>query len=138
MVLFRGMRPDPGDGLPVVGTTATSLGVRLDCTAPGTRADIDVVDGRVHPHTGGMSVVADDPMKLPGHRRPPEFQGSQRNLQVFRILQSSIPEGLAVRADRPRQVPHHRCVEPAFSMAVDDYVQLISSTRPNWRAINAI
>ena len=46
--LFRGMRAAP-DGLPEIGDTAKTLGVR-----PNT--DLPVVDGIVEPHTGGMSV----------------------------------------------------------------------------------
>ena len=50
--LFRGMRAAP-DGLPEIGDTAKTLGVR-----PNT--DLPVVDGIVEPHTGGMSVNTTD------------------------------------------------------------------------------
>jgi hypothetical protein len=64
--LIRAMRCE-ADGLPQVGRSARTLGVRVE----GPFRDIPVSAGNtVRPGTGGMSVVFDDPNGLPRERLP--------------------------------------------------------------------
>lgn len=68
--LYRAMKVDHVDGMPLAESTARGLGVR-----PGI--DIPVDDfGLVDPGGGGMSVSPDAIDNLPPWRRPPEHGGS--------------------------------------------------------------
>jgi hypothetical protein len=59
--LYRTMKAG-ADGLPTLGRSARSLGVRVD----GPHADVRVDQGGcVLPATGGMSVTVDDPAQRP-------------------------------------------------------------------------
>lgn len=128
MVLFRGMRPDPDDRLPLVENSAGGLGVR---PAEGESGDIPVLNGMVHPSTGGMSVAV-DPMSLPGFRRPKALGGTNDKFFVYSITEPNLPEGLIVRQDDPIESPDHRSVEPAEVTQFDVYLSKIRSTRPFW------
>jgi hypothetical protein len=116
------------DGLPEVGSTARTLGVR-----PGTDIGVDGA-GMVHSGTGGMSVTPDDPMGLPDHRRPPECGGGTGRDPVFRILRSALGPDLSYRAD-PANPTGHGFVEPARTMSIDDYQGALAATRGRWERV---
>jgi hypothetical protein len=124
------MRPDDVDGLPLIASTASGLGVRRN-------TDIPVVDGLVWPCTGGMSVVADDPRRLPGHRKPPSLDGTAKGHVVFMIDDESISGPLVARRDQPVELPFHRAVEPAVAMTFEAYESAIHATRAKWSAYDA-
>lgn len=65
-----------GDGLPMAGPTARTLGARPGSPPDG---DIPIVGGMVRPGTGGMSVSPPPPENLPPHRRPPEYGGKGKD-----------------------------------------------------------
>lgn len=129
MTLFRGMRPDPSDALPLVEDSAGGLGVRQKLEDKG---DVPVVDGRVQPGTGGMSVSV-DPMALPGFRRPRAFGGTNDKYRIYAIPEEVLPGPLTIRQDAPIDRPSHRCIEPVQTMLFEDYRDAIRSTRPSWR-----
>jgi hypothetical protein len=120
--LFRGMRV-ADDGLPELGPSARSLGVR-----PG---DIPVENGGVAPVNGGMSVSPNDPVNLPDFRRPPEFGGTGKD-PVFSINSEDLPDSLVYRPD-PTNPTEHGFVEPATEMSFEEYVQALHGTRGNWQ-----
>ncbi len=124
-MLFRGMR-DAGDGRPVTGNKADTLGVRV---GPGKNADITPDrNGHVHPASGGMS-VSNDPRRLPRHRRPPSLMGKADH-PVFCIALTSVPGSLAVT---PPSRKGHALIEPGTSMLLRAYQELLWGTRESWR-----
>jgi hypothetical protein len=127
MRLFRTMKSDK-DGLPQVGRAAVMLGVRLaSLDGPG---DIPVSsDGMVSPETGGMSVTADEPMKLPMHRRPARW-GGRSNLPLFVIEADALPPTLVARLDDPDA--RHYLVEPAERTSLVHYEHELGATRSEW------
>ena len=81
-----------------------------------------------------MSVSPHDPRNLPEHRRPPLFQGSGRD-PVWRIDQRQLPLILAYRPDP--QNADHGFVEPARSMALQEYQEALATTQPCWILVNS-
>lgn len=130
MVLFRGMRPDPQDNLPLVADTGSGLGVR---SGPPP-SDIPVSDdGYVVPETGGMSVVASDPYLLPGHRKPQSMNGTGKGHHVFSLDEADLPRALTARQDQPVNNPAHRLIEPTARCTFNAFHDDIVSTRAKWR-----
>lgn len=111
------------DGLPEVGPSARTLGVRpgvdIAPTAPG---------GIVGPGDGGMSVAPDDPLGLARPRRPPAFGGTGKD-PVWYIDVDDLGPGLTVRPDSPT----HALVEPDRPMTADDLQALLAATRDRWQ-----
>ncbi len=118
---YRSMKTDP-DRLPQIGESARALGVR-------PHRDIPVNSrGVVAPMTGGMSITADDPMKLPPHRRPARYDGTGRD-PVFEIDGDYFGDSLSLRQDG---LPGHCLVEPLSFCRFEDYQAAIHTTRPFW------
>ena len=125
MQFFRGMKEDT-DGLPVVGPTARTLGVR-----PGSDPTPDVL--AVHPSDmlppgkGGLSVAPDDPMHLQRHRRPASLGGIGRD-PVWYIEESDLGTELCFRQDRPT----HGFIEPVQAMTLQEFQDALARTRSFW------
>lgn len=129
--VYRAMKEE--DGMPKVGASATTLGVRV----PG---DIEPDEhGIVHPGTGGMS-VAPRLENLPTHRIPRRLAHlvakakGDNALRVWCVGTGGFASGilaahLCLRVDRPV----HGLVEPDTAMAVADYVAALESTQTDWR-----
>lgn len=84
--MFRAMKEE-GDGLPVIGRSGRTLGVRVE----GAIRDIPVApDGTVAPASGGMSVALDDLIRLHKPRLPRSLGGEGRD-PVFRALRDDLP-----------------------------------------------
>ena len=113
------MREAP-DGLPEVGATARSLGIRpgADCPALGTTG----------PGDGGMSVAPNDPMHLARIRRPPEFGGTGKD-PVWYIEADDLGPGLVVRPDSAA----HALIEPDRPVTDAEFQQLLADTRGRWK-----
>jgi hypothetical protein len=125
---FRSMTPDV-DGLPRLGRTARLLGVRVP-------ADISPdAEGTVAPGTGGLSVAPDTLWNLPHHRRPRGLgRGSTGPLadHVFAVdADRALPPDLAIRPD-PIAPMVHAFMEPAKTMALESFEDLIAATRAQW------
>jgi hypothetical protein len=120
-LLYRSMK-QANDGLPEVGPSGRTLGVRPD--------DIPIENGLVRPNTGGMSVSPNSPYNLPPHRRPPEFGGTGKD-PVFCMGSSCLPDGLQYRPD-PANPTGHGFIEPSREMNFEEYQKLIEQTRPFW------
>jgi hypothetical protein len=126
MRLYRSMREDP-DGLPTVGPSGRTLGVR-----PGSQLIPDVV--AVHPTDmvltglGGMSVTPNVPQNLPRHRRPPSLGGTGRE-PVWYIDDKDLGPQLSFRQDRPT----HGLIEPDGPVELQHFQAALASTRPYWR-----
>jgi hypothetical protein len=118
---YRSMKHN-SDRLPQLGESAQELGVRPNRDIP--------VDprGYVAPMVGGMSITADDPMKLPPHRRPASYSGTGGD-PVFEIHGDSFGSTLSLRQDGS---PGHFLVETRFFCLFSDYQAAIHATRPFW------
>ena len=123
------MRPDASGERPRVADGAATLDVRRGHDIP-----VDA-NGVVQPRSGGMSVVADAPSNLPGHRLPPELGGTGKGHAVFRIFQPSLPRCLVARQDNPRFHPEHRCIEPTQECLFEDFRVDIINTCDLWERI---
>ena len=124
LVLHRAMQTD-ADGLPLVGDSARTLGVR----SPG---DIESPDGVVAPGTGGLSVSPGTAMNLPRHRRPSDFDGSGRD-PVWALSADLLPDGLRYAEDSDV----HGTIEPGEPMELGDFRSLLAGTRSLWQQVIA-
>jgi hypothetical protein len=130
--IYRVMKEDQGK--PMVGASATTLGVRVPTDiAPDAAGD-------VHSATGGMS-VSPSLRALPARLIPrrlrhmvPRAAGNDR-LLVWSMgdgpfVQEPIAPRLQLRPD-----PHnsrHGLVEPDASMSLDDYRAALAATQNEW------
>jgi hypothetical protein len=127
-------------GRPVIGRSATALGVRVPPSQP-TDITPDAA-GNVHPGSGGMSVVSGwrhlKPWRIPLHLRPvfPAAAGRSVGLRCWRMgtgtfgLAGPAAPGLAFAPD-PRD-PNHATLEPDRVMALADYEAALAATAPQW------
>lgn len=116
------------DGLPALGRSARSLGVRVD----GPHADVRIDQrGCVLPATGGMSVTVDDPAQMPPARRPTWLHHGLSEDTLFAFGSPDLPDMLAVRIDRGA----HGLVEPAAPRLLSEYEADLASTRRRWLGI---
>lgn len=123
-MIYRAMK-EADDGSPETGRSARTLGVRVE----GRHADLPLdPQGFVEPNTGGMSVVPDDPLNLPKHRRPRSLGGEGRD-PVFAIDVVILPNALSVRMDTST----HALVEPRIRCHYSKYEKALYSTRKAWR-----
>lgn len=125
--LYRSMKVAE-DGLPELGRSARTLGVRPQIDIP-----VDA-DGMVRGGAGGMSVAPDSPMCLPAHRRPREFAGTGKDA-VWELEAGSLGELLRYRED-PLMPGEHGFVEPGSPMALERYESALQATRRAWRLLS--
>jgi len=129
-LFYRAMTPN-ADGLPTVGRTARSLGVRSSDVTVGR-------GGWVEPGTGGMSVAPGSPWNLPHHRRPRSLGRGSTGHDEDRVFEISegrvVAESLVVRPDG-RRPELHAFVEPATRMQLGEYETALAATRPAWKVV---
>ena|SRR5215213_2102878 len=125
MKLFRAMR-EAADGLPEVGPTARTLGVRPH---PHGNADVAATfpTDLVHPGGGGASVAPNDPINLPPLRRPRSLGGTGKD-PVWWIESDDLGPDLAFR----QQSSIHGLIEPARTMALAELDRALADTRKRW------
>jgi hypothetical protein len=86
-----------------------------------------VINGRVGPGTGGMSVVPDSPMNLPDHRRPPQLGGTGKD-PVWGIDIGSLGGDVIFRQDKPT----HGLFEPAKEMSIEEFQESLAALASKW------
>jgi hypothetical protein len=119
--LYRAMTES--GGMPAIGPTARTLGVRPGMDLP------EVDDGDVLPagRTKGMSVAPNDPMFLVGHRRPVTLGGVGRD-PVWVIDSDDLGPELALQQDKPT----HAVVTPAHAMTLKEFQEALAQTQTRW------
>jgi len=131
VLLYRSMKAD-GDH-PAPGRSHTCLGVIVE----GPRREIEAVaDGYVKSGSGGMSVTPNDPRGLPVWRLPKALGGTGA-YDLWRMSIDALPAGLTYRPD-PRNPDRHGTIVPAQRMLLDQYEDLLSSTRLSWQRVLAL
>lgn len=130
-LLFRSMRLSP-DGLPELGPTARTLGVRTDLDPSRLHFDVrvDPITGTVNPGTGGLSVAPDAARNLPYHRLPADLGGGG-NDPVFAIERGDLGPNLRYRPD-PRRPTRHGFIEPSATMTIEQFQDALGNTRDRW------
>jgi len=128
--IFRAMKV-AADGMPEVGPSARTLGVRRGDQTPRD-VPVAVPDEAVPPQSGGMSVAPDNPANLPKNRRPPAYGGSGKD-PVWVIDTDDLPAVLEFRQDAPT----HGLVEPATNrvLTLAEYEAALASTRDKWQLV---
>lgn len=126
--LFRVMRP-AADGLPRLGHSASTLGVRVE--GRESRCDIPVKNGLVEPSQGGMSVTPDDWRNVYFVFLENAVDDNEPD-QMWLLHGSDLGPDLQYRAD-DRYPGSHGFIEPSRSMAVSVYEAAIIETRPRWK-----
>jgi RHS repeat-associated protein len=116
---FRGMKAQSGQ--PISEASARALGVRPNL-------DIPVVEGLVHPGTGGMSVSTGSPNNLMKFRRPPQFGGTSKD-PVWELSESELGPDLTFRQDTPT----HGLIEPKRPMSIDEYQTALARLSTKWQ-----
>ena len=124
------MIPDD-DGLPRVGSTGRTLGVRLGYPNPDIRVS---PAGKVYPRSGGMSVAMPPKDNLPPHRRPPRHGGSDKKIALYKLETDDLPDELQERID-PYNSERHVFIEPARVMSFEEYQQALHATRTLWQRV---
>jgi hypothetical protein len=126
--LFRAMKEN-AQGYPEIGASARTLGVR-----PGFDVPAHNPSDLVQPGQGGLSVSPDNPMNLPYHRRPPDFQGVGKD-PAWVITSADLGPNLSYRPD-PAQ-PGHGFVEPVRPMTFHEYQDALAQTQGRWRKVGS-
>lgn len=126
MNLFRSMKED-SDGLPTIGSSGRSLGVRLGDTSTPDVLAVEF-DDVILPNQGGMSVAPDNPLHLLRHRRPQNLGGSGVD-PVWSLESDELGSDLQFRQDRLT----HGLIEPSRAMTLSEYQNALSATRPTWK-----
>lgn len=129
MKLYRAMTM-ADDGMPMVGSSKRTLGVRPGDQKPNNDVLAVQPDDIVGPGSGGMSVAPNDPMNLPKFLRPSEFGGTGKD-PVWEIDEIDLPPTLLFRQDKPT----HGLIEVTAPSTLADYVSALHSTRDRWRLV---
>jgi hypothetical protein len=128
-LLYRAMRDDRG--LPALGRSGRALGVRL-----GFDVEPDL-GGRLGPDSGGLSVAIDDPVPLPGHRRPPECAAGTARDPLWVLDATALGPELAYRP-LPAAPELFGRIEPACRLTVGEFEHALAATRASWRRVVVI
>ena len=131
-LIFRVMKKAQDDK-PMIGPSATSLGVRVPKDIQPDKS------GNVVPNTGGMSVspalISLPALLVPRRLRHlvPGAQATGSNLCIWRMGSgpfeaSQVAPGLALRPDKP----NHGTVQPDKPMPLHEYQDALVATRSQW------
>ena len=120
--LFRGMKQK--NNVPLTGNSADKLGVRPN-------VDIEVIDGKVYPNSGGMSVNKSID-NIPSHRKPIEFGGTQKGSAMFKIESDNLGDNLRFKADKNGT---HGVIEPSRPMSLAEYQESLGALQNKFKSV---
>jgi hypothetical protein len=121
-------------GLPKIGNTAKTLGVRVP---PHPAPDIvPDANGLVHPPTPALSrgmSCAPTIQDLPSHRRPLEWSGTQKHamFKVWKIDDGELGPDLIAFRDSPG----HITIGPVRTMTLDEFRAALAATQSKWTLV---
>jgi hypothetical protein len=118
------------DGLPELGRSKRTLGVRPGDMTPVCDVTAVRPDDPVPPGSGGLSVAPGDLIHLPRFLLPSPFGGTGKD-PVWEIDEADLPPELVFRQDKAT----HGLVEPKNEMALADYESALASSREKWRLV---
>jgi hypothetical protein len=132
--VFRAMKVDAADGLPLRGTSMTTLGIRpSDFT-------IDPVTTMVAKNGNGTSCNS-SPNTLPQSIRPGKFFGGKGGTKYtcFKLGTGAwgpglVAPGLDLCIPDPTD-PDHGMMQPESSMLLADLELAMEAIRPNWQVV---
>jgi hypothetical protein len=131
--VFRAMKVDDTDGMPLRGNTATTLGIRQ------SDFDIDPVTTMVAKNGKGTS-VSPSCGQLPQSLRPRKFSGGLggRNLHCFKLgsgpwQPGSVAPGIDLFPD-PND-PDHGFLTPEMPIPLKDLEDAMEATRLHWQIV---
>ncbi len=131
--VFRSMKVDSTDGMPLRGQSATTLGIRQG------DFDIDTVTSMVAKNGKGTS-VSPSCGQLPQPLRPTKFPGGLggKNLFCFKLGSGPWQSGFVVRGldlyPDPND-PDHGMLQPEETMSLEDLEIAMEATRSNWQIV---
>ena len=133
--VFRAMKVDPADGLPLRGKSMTTFGIR-----PGDFT-IDPVTTMVAKDGNGTSCNS-SPSTLPQSIRPGKFFGGKGGTKFtcFKLGAGAwgpglVAAGLDVCIDTDPAKPDHGMMQPEPSMLLADLELAMEATRPSWNVV---
>jgi hypothetical protein len=132
--IYRAMI-EGADGMPVLGTSAETLGIRKD------KDIIPDPSGMVHrpsftPGDANGLSCAPTIQDLPRFALPRNWGGRNKRTVIWRIEATDLgPDLLAVEDGDPGRSTRHISKGPARSILFDDYVRLIEATRSKWQKV---
>ena len=134
-LVFRAMKADPADGLPLRGNSMTTLGIRP------SDFDIDPNTTMVAKNGKGTSCNS-SPTTLPQSIRPGKFFGGKGGTKYtcFRLGAGAwgpglVAPGLLLCIDPDPAKPDHGMMQPEPSMLLAVLELALEATRPNWQAV---
>lgn len=132
--VFRAMKVDQADGLPLRGQSMTTLGIRP------SDFDIDHVTTMVAKNGKGTSCNS-SPETLPQSIRPGKFFGGKGGTKFtcFKLGTGAwapglVALGLDLCIPDPKD-PDHGMMQPEPSMLLADLELAMEATRPNWQVV---
>jgi hypothetical protein len=123
------------DGMPILGTSAETLGVRRD------KDIIPDSSGLVHrpnftPGDANGVSCAPTIQNLPRFALPQNWGGRNKRTVVWRMDPTDLgPDLIAVEDGDPSRPTRHISIGPARTMSFDEYVRLIEVTRSKWQKV---
>ena len=131
--VFRAMKIDPRDGMPLRGRSATTLGIRE------SDFDIDAVTKMVAKNDKGTS-VSPSCSQLPQSLRPAKFAGGLGGKKLFCFKLGSGPWESGVVAPDLELLPDpndpdHGFLTPEVPMVLQRLEDAMEATRQDWQIV---
>jgi hypothetical protein len=132
--IYRAML-EGDDGMPVLGTSAETLGIRKSKDIMPDALGIVHRPNFAPRQANGLS-CAPTIQDLPLFVIPRIWGGKNKRTVIWRIDPTDLGPGLIAAEDSdPARPMRHISIGPAQTMPVDDFVTLIESTRPKWQRL---
>jgi hypothetical protein len=122
------------NGMPKLGSSATSLGIRKHKDIVPDSAGIVYRPSFQSGAPNGLS-CAPTIHDLPRFALPVEWGGRNKKTKIWRIEEADLGLDLIAREDTVLGRPRHISIGPARAMPYDDYAKLIAATESMWKRV---